>query len=102
MKTIHIEAFDKSSVDKAIEEVKAIKKEWKRKANLCSEMIAAALADEINKNLSAITPLAASKVNKYLLACQLAVKVKLPVEPDSITTCIVGSVISWLVQPINS
>lgn len=55
MKTIHIEAFDKSSVDKAIEEVKAIKKEWKRKANLCSEMIAAALADEINKNLSAIT-----------------------------------------------
>ena len=54
MKTIHIEAFDKSSVDKAIEEVKAIKKEWKRKANLCSEMIAAALADEINKNLEAI------------------------------------------------
>ena len=54
MKTIHIEAFDKSSVDKAIEEVKAIKTEWKRKANLCSEMIAAALADEINKNLEAI------------------------------------------------
>ena len=54
MKTIHIEAFDKSSVDKAIEEIKTIKKEWKRKANLCSEMIAAALADEINKNLEAI------------------------------------------------
>ena len=54
MKTIHIEAFDKSSVDKAIEEVKAIKKEWQRKADLCSEMIAAALADEIQRNLDSI------------------------------------------------
>lgn len=54
MKTIHIEAFDKSSVEKAISDLEAVKKEWKRKANLCSEMIAAALADEIEKNLDAI------------------------------------------------
>jgi len=54
VKTIHIEAFDKSSVDKAIEEVKAIKKEWRRKTKLCSERIAEALAAEIQKNLDAI------------------------------------------------
>lgn len=54
MKTIHIDAFNKSSVEKAISDLKAVKKEWKRKANLCSEMIAAALADEIEKNLDAI------------------------------------------------
>lgn len=54
MKTIRIDAFDKKSVDKAISELRAVKKEWKRKADLCSEMIAAALADEIQKNLDAI------------------------------------------------
>lgn len=54
MKTVHIEAFDKKSVDNAILELKSVKKEWQRKANLCSEMIAAALADEIQKNLDAI------------------------------------------------
>lgn len=54
MKTIHIDAFDPKSVNAAIAELKAVKKEWKRKANVCSEMIATALADEINKNLDAI------------------------------------------------
>ena len=54
MKTIRIDAFDKKSVEKAISDLKAVKKEWKRKANLCSEMIAAVLADEIQKNLEAI------------------------------------------------
>ena len=51
MKTIHIEAFDKSSVDKAIEEVKAIKKEWKRKAKQAESLIAEELANLINENL---------------------------------------------------
>ena len=51
MKTIHIEAFDKSSVDKAIEEVKAIKKEWKRKAKEAEKLIAEELANLINQNL---------------------------------------------------
>lgn len=54
MKTIHIEAFDKSSVEAAIEEVKAIKKEWKTKAEKCEEIVAAELADIINRNLAAI------------------------------------------------
>lgn len=51
MKTIHIEAFDKSSVDKAIEEVKAIKKEWKQKAKQAESLIAEELANLINQNL---------------------------------------------------
>ena len=51
MKTIHIEAFDKSSVDKAIEEVKAIKKEWRRKAKDAEKLIAEELANLINQNL---------------------------------------------------
>ena len=55
MKTIHIEAFDKQSVQNAIKEVKSVKEEWRRLANVCSEMIAAVLAEEINKNLTAIT-----------------------------------------------
>ena len=54
MKTVHIDAFDKSSVDKAIEEVKAVKKEWQRKANLCCEAIAAMLADQIDANIEAL------------------------------------------------
>lgn len=51
MKTIHIEAFDKSSVDKAIEEVKAIKKEWKQKTKQAESLIAEELANLINQNL---------------------------------------------------
>ena len=51
MKTIHIEAFDKSSVDKAIEEIKAIKKEWKRKTSQAENLIAEELANLINENL---------------------------------------------------
>ena len=54
MKTIRINAFKKSSVDKAIVALEAVKKDWQRKAKLCSEMIASALADEIQKNLDAI------------------------------------------------
>ena len=54
MKTIRIEAFDKQSVESAISELRQIKDDWKRKANVCSEMIAAALADEINTNLGGI------------------------------------------------
>lgn len=55
MKTIRIEAFDKQSVESAISELRKVKDDWKRKANVCSEMIATALADEINKNLQSIT-----------------------------------------------
>lgn len=51
MKTIHIEAFDKSSVEKAIEEVKAIKKEWKQKTKQAESLIAEELANLINQNL---------------------------------------------------
>lgn len=54
MKTIHIEAFDKSSVDKAIEEVKAIKKEWKQKAKQAESLIAEELANLINENLMGV------------------------------------------------
>lgn len=54
MKTIHIDLSSRSSVSNAINELNNIKKEWQRKTNLCSEMIAAALADEIQKNLDAI------------------------------------------------
>lgn len=54
MKTIHIDLSSRSSVSNAINELNNIKKEWQRKSNLCAEMIAAALADEIQKNLDAI------------------------------------------------
>ena len=55
MKTIHIEALDKESVDRAISELREINNEWKRKSNICCEVIAAMLADEIDKNLHQIT-----------------------------------------------
>ena len=54
MKTIRIDLSSRSSVNNAISELNNVKKEWQRKTNLCSEMIAAALADEIQKNLDAI------------------------------------------------
>ena len=54
MKTIHIDISSRSSVTNAIAELNYVKKEWQRKADLCSEMIAAALADEIQKNLDDI------------------------------------------------
>lgn len=54
MKTIHIDLFDKDSVKNAIAEIEAVKAEWARKANLCAEMIAAMLADQIQANLDAI------------------------------------------------
>ena len=55
MKTVHVDVFDKSSLEKAIDELNAVKQEWQRKGNLCAEMIAAVLADEIQRNLDAIT-----------------------------------------------
>lgn len=51
MKTIYIEAFDKLSVDMAIGKVKAIKKEWRRKAKEAEKLIAEELANLINQNL---------------------------------------------------
>lgn len=51
MKTIRIDIADKSSVESAIRELEAVKKEWQRKANLCCETIAAALAEKISENL---------------------------------------------------
>lgn len=55
MKTIHIEILDKESLERGIEELHEIKNEWQRKANICCEVIAAMLADEIDKNLHEIT-----------------------------------------------
>lgn len=54
MKTIRIEALDKQSVDKAITELRAVKKEWNRKAKLAEEEVARVLAELISNNLSAI------------------------------------------------
>ena len=54
MKTITIDISDRNSVDKAIAELKSVKSEWNRKANLCCETIAAMLADKIEENLSQI------------------------------------------------
>lgn len=55
MRTVKVEILDRESVAHAIRELKAVKLEWQRKADLCSEMIAAAITDEINKNLQEIT-----------------------------------------------
>ena len=54
MKTIHIEALDRNSVDGAIQELKTVRAEWNRKANLLCETVAAMLAELIQQNLSEI------------------------------------------------
>ena len=54
MKTVHVDVFDKSSLEKAIDELNAVKQEWQRKANLCCEAIAAMLADQIDANIEAL------------------------------------------------
>ena len=54
MKTIHIEALDRNSVDGAIQELKTVRAEWNRKANLLCETVAAMIADEISRNLTGI------------------------------------------------
>lgn len=54
MKTITIDLFDPQSVKDAIAEIEDVKSDWERKANACSEMIAAMLADQIEANLDAI------------------------------------------------
>ncbi len=54
MKTIHIDVLDKDGLNKAIAELNAIRAEWRRKADLCCETIAAMLADKISENLSQI------------------------------------------------
>lgn len=54
MKTVMIDLCEADSIKKAVIELKATKREWERKANLCAEMIAAQLADMIQANLDAI------------------------------------------------
>lgn len=54
MKTITVDILDRDSIQKAVTELRAYKQEWERKANLCCEAVAAALADKISENLSAI------------------------------------------------
>ena len=50
MKTIHVDAMNTASVKAAIAELQSVKREWERKGKLCCEAIAAALAEEIEKN----------------------------------------------------
>ena len=54
MKTIQIDVTNKQSIERAIAELRSVKSEWQRKANLCCETIAAKLADMISDNLAAI------------------------------------------------
>lgn len=54
MKTITIDIFERNSIQNAISELQTVRQEWERKANLCCEAVAAALADKISENLSAI------------------------------------------------
>lgn len=54
MKTIHIDIFDKTSVDNAILELKSFNSGIKRRANILCETVAAMIADEIENNLSGI------------------------------------------------
>ena len=54
MKTIHIDIGDPDSVKAAIAELKEIRAEWNRKANLLCETIAAMIADQVSANLSEI------------------------------------------------
>ena len=54
MKTIHIDIGDPDSVKAAIAELKEVRAEWNRKANLLCETVAAMLSDEIENNYSAI------------------------------------------------
>lgn len=51
MKTIHIEAYNKQSVQNAIKEVKSVKQEWQRKARQAENIVAAELAKLINEEL---------------------------------------------------
>lgn len=55
MKTIQINALNPDSISSAIAELETLKRDWKKKADICSEMIAAQLADIIDRNLEAIT-----------------------------------------------
>lgn len=54
MKTIRIDVTNRESIRHAIADLESVKKEWQRKANVCCEMIAAMLADQITANLQAI------------------------------------------------
>lgn len=54
MRTITIDLCEADSIKNAISEIQDLKAEWKRKANVCSEMIAAMLAAQIEANLDAI------------------------------------------------
>lgn len=54
MKTITVDIFDRDSINSVIAELQNVSREFNRKANLCCEAVAAALADKISENLSAI------------------------------------------------
>lgn len=54
MKTIHIDIGDPESVTAAIAELKDVRAEWRRKANLLCETVAAMIADQVSENLSEI------------------------------------------------
>lgn len=54
MKTIHIDIGDPDSVKAAIAELKEVRAEWNRKANLLCETVAAMIADQVSANLSEI------------------------------------------------
>ena len=54
MKTIHIDIGDPKSVTAAIAELKDVRAEWRRKANLLCETVAAMIADQVSENLSEI------------------------------------------------
>ena len=54
MKTIHIDLLDSNSIKSAVYDLREVKDEWKRKAIICSEMIATMIADQIDANLGEI------------------------------------------------
>lgn len=54
MRTITVDILNKDSINSAIAELKEIRAEWNRKANLLCETVAAMLAEEIEKNIFAI------------------------------------------------
>ena len=54
MKTIHIDVFDRESLESGLRELRDFRDEFQRKANLACETVAAMLADRISTNLSEI------------------------------------------------
>lgn len=54
MKTIHIEAFDKESIERAKREIEAVKTEWKTKAIVAAKEVCREIAMQIEANLEAM------------------------------------------------